>query len=87
MARSGPNSHFSLIQGEFSESSRSDSASRNNGYDDKSRGLSVSTYSNVKERELDGSVSSPRAKIHSDDNGIHVDREFGYTHREADDLV
>ncbi|OAL48990.1 hypothetical protein IQ07DRAFT_569186 [Pyrenochaeta sp. DS3sAY3a] len=87
VARSGPNSHFSLIQGEFSRSSGSNSASRNNGYDDKSRGLSVSTYSNVKERELDGSVSSPRAKSSPEDKGIHVDRKFGYTHREADDLV
>ncbi|CAO2651924.1 Nn.00g002070.m01.CDS01 [Neocucurbitaria sp. VM-36] len=86
-AGSGPDSHQRLIHGEFYRSAQSTTANGSTSAYNKSRGLSVSTYAKGKDIESVATTPSPRGKSHVNDDGIHVDHEFGISHHDAADRV
>ncbi|KAF1849448.1 uncharacterized protein K460DRAFT_404672 [Cucurbitaria berberidis CBS 394.84] len=87
MAGSGPDSHQRLIHSEFYRSAASTKTSGSSTMFDKSRGMSVSTYSKSNEIESASTTPSPRKKTHTNDDGIHVGHEFGFSHGDAADQV
>ncbi|KAJ4376215.1 pheromone alpha factor receptor [Neocucurbitaria cava] len=82
-AGSGPDSHQRLIHGEFYRSALSTTTSGDTSAHDKSRGMSVSTYTKGKEIESAAPTPSPRKKSHVNDDGIQVGHEFGISHHDA----
>ncbi|KAH7386041.1 fungal pheromone mating factor STE2 GPCR-domain-containing protein [Pyrenochaeta sp. MPI-SDFR-AT-0127] len=85
-AGSRPVSPGRLVHREFYQSVVSTTASGSSTVQDKSRGLSVSTYSKGKEIESAMATPSPR-KSRVEDNGIHAGHEFGFSHDFATDQV
>jgi pheromone alpha factor receptor len=88
IAYNGPDSHQRLIRGEFYRESASTIMSQDSTACDKSRQMSVSTYTKSKDIEsAAGTPTSPAYDKSITGNGISVDHDFGFSHDDAADRM
>jgi pheromone alpha factor receptor len=88
IAYNGPDSHQRLIRAEFYRESASTIISQGSTACDKSRQMSVSTYTKSKDIEsAAGTPTSPAYDKSISGNGIRVDHDFGFSRGDIADRV
>jgi pheromone alpha factor receptor len=89
LATKGPDSHQRLIHGEFYQSGASSTISEGTTVCDKSRQMSMCTY--TKSKDIESGADTPVLPTSSNNNigstGIRVDRDFILSREDAQDRV
>lgn len=88
IAYNGPDSHQRLIRGEFYRESASTILSQSSTACDKSRQMSVPTY--TKSKDIESAIVTPTSPAYEksmNGDGIRVDHDFGFSRDNAADRV